>query len=97
MLFHTWEFAVFFVVVFGVFLLLQRTRLWMAWLGIASYFFYAWWNPFYLLLILYSTLLDYWVVSRMAGCQANGRLPGNSRRFWLFVSVVNNLGLLGFF
>ena len=103
MLFHTWEFAAFFVVVFGVFLLLRRTSAWMAWLGIASYFFYACWNPYYLLLILYSTLLDYWVVARMARCQideqvsSNRRAMWDSRRFWLFVSVVNNLGLLGFF
>jgi len=35
------------------------TRIWIPWLLAASYFFYAWWNPYYLLLVIYSTALDY--------------------------------------
>ena len=31
----------------------------MPWLMLASYFFYGWWNPYYLLLVVYSTVLDY--------------------------------------
>ena len=59
MLFHTWPFLVFMLVVLPVFYLLRPTPLWIPWLLTASYFFYAWWNPYYLLLVIYSTALDY--------------------------------------
>ncbi len=59
MLFHTWPFLVFLLVVLPVFFALHKTRLWLPWLTAASYFFYGWWNPYYLLLVVYSTLLDF--------------------------------------
>ncbi len=48
MLFHTWPFFIFLAVVLPVFFLLRKTRYWIAWLMLASYFFYGWWNPYYL-------------------------------------------------
>jgi len=89
MLFHTWPFALFFLVVYPVYLVLKGTRFRLPWLLAASYFFYACFNPLYLILIGYSTLLDYTVVTRMAKSQR--------RKMWLSVSIINNLGLLGFF
>jgi D-alanyl-lipoteichoic acid acyltransferase DltB (MBOAT superfamily) len=89
MLFHTWSFLVFFLVFYSVFLLLRPTRYWLHWLLLASYFFYGWWNPLYLLLILYSTALDYGCVRRMAA--------GGNRWLWLMISLSNNLLLLGIF
>src|SRR5579864_487200 len=65
MLFHTWPFLVFMLVVLPVFYLLRPTPLWLPWLLAASYFFYAWWNPYYLLLVIYSTALDYLLVMLM--------------------------------
>jgi alginate O-acetyltransferase complex protein AlgI len=91
MLFHTWTFLCFFVVVFGGYLALRGTRLWMPWLLVASYVFYGWWNPYYLILIFSSTLLDFVAVMFM------DRAGQGGRRLWLMVSVVNNLGLLAFF
>ena len=88
LLFHTWIFAVFFAAVYPVYLLVKGTRFRNPWLLTASYVFYAWWNPLYLLLIVYSTLLDYLVVLWMA--------KSRRRRAWLAVSIVN-LALLGFF
>ena len=64
-------------------------RFWLHWLLVVSYFFYGWWNPLYLLLIFYSTWLDYAVVARMEQSKHKGR--------WLAVSLINNLFLLGFF
>jgi len=89
MLFHTWPFALFFLVVYPVYLILKDTRFRLPWLLAASYFFYACFNPLYLILIGYSTLLDYTVVTRMA--------RSSRRKMWLSVSVINNIGLLGFF
>src|SRR4051794_7042024 len=68
MLFHTWPFLVFLLVVLPVFYLLRPTPLWIPWLLAASYFFYAWWNPYYLLLVVYSTTLDYLLVTFMDHC-----------------------------
>ncbi len=65
MLFHTWPFLLFMLVVLPVFYALRRTRLWIPWLLAASYFFYGWWNPYYLILVVYSTLLDYMLVTLM--------------------------------
>jgi D-alanyl-lipoteichoic acid acyltransferase DltB (MBOAT superfamily) len=89
MLFHTWTFAVFFLITYAVYLALRRTSYWLPWLLIASYVFYGWWNPLYLLLILYSTLLDYFAVILIE--------RSAHRKLWLIVSLSNNLVLLGFF
>ena len=89
MLFHTWPFALFFIIVYPAYLALKNTRLRVPWLLAASYFFYACFNPLYLILISYSTLLDYIVVMKMA--------KSTRRKMWLSISIVNNLGLLSFF
>lgn len=65
MLFHTWPFLVFLLVVVPVYYALRRTRLWLPWLTLGSYVFYGWWNPYYLLLVVYSTFLDYFLVLLM--------------------------------
>jgi D-alanyl-lipoteichoic acid acyltransferase DltB (MBOAT superfamily) len=89
MLFHTWVFFLFFLIFYIVYLGLRTTRFMNLWLLIASYIFYAWWNPLYLLLIVFSTAVDYSVVLLM---DRSGR-----KKLWLLVSIVTNLGLLGFF
>jgi D-alanyl-lipoteichoic acid acyltransferase DltB (MBOAT superfamily) len=102
MLFHTWHFFLFFLVVYPGFLLLRKTAFKNLWLLAASYFFYAWWNPLYLLLIVYSTALDYFVALKLDGInqtQTPEVTPSIWRRSksWLTLSVINNLFLLGFF
>jgi len=89
MLFHTWAFVLFFAVVYPVYLAVRRTRLKVPWLLAASYVFYGWWNPYYLVLILFSTAVDYLAVLGMS--RSRRRAP------WLAVSVASNLSLLGFF
>src|SRR5439155_17450486 len=68
MLFHTWTFLVFLLVVLPVFFALRKTSLWLPWLTVASYFFYGWWNPYYLFLVFYSTVLDFSLVPLMDHC-----------------------------
>jgi D-alanyl-lipoteichoic acid acyltransferase DltB (MBOAT superfamily) len=89
MLFHSWAFLLFFLLFYPVFLLLRRTRFKDLWLLFCSYVFYGWWNPLYLVLIAWSTMVDYTMVGLMAGSRRRG--------IWLSFSVVNNLALLGFF
>ncbi|MHC4841329.1 MAG: MBOAT family O-acyltransferase [Planctomycetota bacterium] len=91
MLFTSPVFLLFFLIVF----LLCRTR--MPWgvrkaiLLIASYAFYAAWNPPFVLLIWLSTAVDWLVAARMA------RTEGRKRKFLLVISLVVNLGLLATF
>ncbi|HPM80122.1 MAG TPA: MBOAT family O-acyltransferase [Candidatus Anammoximicrobium sp.] len=89
MLFHTWTFLLFFAVFYPVYLLIKGTRLKLPWLLTASYVFYGWWNPVYLILIVWATLVDYLAVVGMA--RTRWKKP------WLVLSLLNNLSLLGFF
>lgn len=68
------------LVVLPVFLALRKTRLWLPWLTAASYFFYGWWNPYYLLLVVYSTLLDFCLVALMDHCPPGGLKIDPGRR-----------------
>ena len=89
MLFHTWPFVLFFLIAYSTYLALKPTRFRLPWLLAVSYFFYACFNPLYLILIAYSSILDYTVVAIME--------KSRRRKTWLSISIVNNLGLLGFF
>ncbi len=98
MLFHSWKFCIFFVVTFLGFVLFRRTRLKNLWLLIASYFFYGWWNPLYLVLIAYTTLLNYLVALRFEFLKVEvGNDSTNPGKFWFGLIIANNLFLLGFF
>jgi alginate O-acetyltransferase complex protein AlgI len=89
MYFHTLPFVLFFLIVYPTYLAVKNTKFRLPFLLAASYFFYGWLNPLYVVLIAYSTTLDYMVVTRMA--------KSRHRKSWLAVSIANNLGLLGFF
>ena len=89
MLFHTAIFFVFFVIFYLVYLGLRKTGFMNLWLLIASYIFYGWWSPLYLILIVVSTTIDYLAVILME--RSRWKKP------WLIVSLLSNLGLLGFF
>jgi D-alanyl-lipoteichoic acid acyltransferase DltB (MBOAT superfamily) len=91
MLFHTWVFAAFFAVVYPVYLLVRRNnRLMNLWLMIASYTFYGWWNPTYLLLLFGTSAIDYLMVLLMERKQS-------TRKLWLIISLVSNFGFLAYF
>ncbi len=92
MLFHTWVFAVFFLIVYPVYLLVRKNnRLMNIWLMIASYTFYGWWNPVYLLLLFGTSAIDYAMVLLMERSGSRGR------KLWLIISLVSNFGFLGYF
>ena len=91
MLFHTWVFFVFFLIVYPVYLLVRtNNRLMNIWLLIASYTFYGWWNPWYLLLLFGTSAIDYLMVILMERKQ-------RTRTLWLVISLVSNFGFLGYF
>src|ERR1700694_904323 len=91
MLFHTWVFFVFFLIVYPVFLLVKKHNgLMNLWLMIASYTFYGWWNPYYLLLLFGTSAIDYVMVLLMERNQ-------KTRKLWLIISLVSNFGFLAYF
>ncbi len=63
------------LIVLPGFFLLRRTPFWIPWLLCASYVFYGWWNPYYLILIAYSTTLDYLLVTLMDHCPGEPNPP----------------------
>src|SRR5438093_2879102 len=91
MLFHTWVFFVFFLIVYPVYLLVRRNnQLMNLWLMIASYTFYGWWNPWYLLLLFGTSAIDYLMVVLM-------ERKRSTRKLWLIISLVSNFGFLAYF
>ena len=59
---------------------------------VASYVFYGWWDPRFLALIAFSTLVDYFV-----GIGLDQTMDPRRRKYLLWTSLVLNLGLLGYF
>ncbi len=91
MVFNSIQFAVFFVVVYGLYRLLpHRAQNWL--LLVASYGFYAAWSWRFLGLLIASTVVDY-SVARYLDRQQD---PATRRRV-LWISLGFNLGVLGFF
>ena len=90
--FNSGAFLIFLPVSVGVYWLLPF-RFRKYWLLAASYFFYMYWNPLLILLLLTSTVIDY--------CCGRGmearRETGKNRKVLLLVSICMNLGLLFFF
>ena len=82
MLFHTWVFFVFFLIVYPVYLLVRtNNQLMNLWLMIASYTFYGWWNPWYLLLLFGTSAIDYSMVVLMER-KPSGRASSGSSSAW---------------
>lgn len=91
MLFNSIEFIVFFVFIFGLFWIIPHKTRWFL-LLIASYFFYMCWEPAYILLILFSTSVDYFICNHLT---SSNNL--NKKKVGLWLTIVLNLGLLFFF
>jgi len=91
LLFNSWQFLAFAAAVFVLYFRLPhrgQNRM----LLVASYVFYAAWDYRFLSLLLFSTAVDYVAGLRMAAAGT-----ARARRRWLILSLVSNLGLLGFF
>jgi alginate O-acetyltransferase complex protein AlgI len=91
MLFNSWIFPPFAMLVLALYRVLPH-RGQNAMLLVASYVFYGWWDWRFLGLLALSTMIDYSVGRRLEYTQRDG-----ARRALLLVSLVSNLGLLGFF
>ncbi len=91
MLFNSLDFLIFFPVIVGLYFALSPKYRWVLLLG-ASYYFYMCWKAEYIILIVFSTLVDYFAAGQMARIQEKKK-----RRPFLYLSLLSNLGLLFFF
>ncbi len=94
MLFNSFDFLIFLVVVFLIYwyIVPKSRKLQNILLLVASYVFYGWWDWRFLSLIAVSTIVDYTVGLRIY--KSDTKII---RKRWLYLSVLFNLGLLGFF
>ena len=78
--------------VLTVYLLLPRLGLRNLWLLLASILFYAWGEAGFILLLLASTLVNYWL-----GLRLDRAVEPAPRKQVVTVAIIVNVGLLAFF
>lgn len=94
MLFNSIDFAIFLPIVFILywFVTNKNLKLQNFLIVLASYLFYGWWDWRFLSLILLSTIVDFTVGQKLR--KAENQLK---RKVLVWISIVVNLGFLGFF
>lgn len=93
MLFNSLDFAIFFPIVFILYwFVTKQLKAQNILLLVASYFFYACWDWRFLFLLMFSTLLDFYT-----GLKISDAADNRSKKFWLWTSIIVNLGFLGVF
>lgn len=94
MLFNSIDFAIFLPVVFILywFVTNKNLKLQNILIVVSSYIFYGWWDWRFLSLVLYSSLVDF-LIGIALGKQENPV----KRKLLVTISIIGNLGLLGFF
>ena len=94
MLFNSLDFAIFLPIVFILywFVFHKNIKGQNILIIVVSYVFYGWWDWRFLSLILISTFVDYYI-----GKQLQQEQKKEKRKILLWISLVVNLGILGFF
>jgi len=94
MLFNSIEFAIFLPIVFLLYWYVFQRNLKLQNLFIlaASYLFYGWWDWRFLSLVVFSSFVDFFV-----GLALKNEEKQSKRKLFLLISIVVNLGFLGFF
>ena len=93
MIFNSLDFAIFLPIVFLLYwFVFKKLRAQNILIVVASYVFYGWWDWRFLLLIAFSTLVDY-----LVGVYLEREGSPRKRKGLLWISILVNLGFLGFF
>jgi alginate O-acetyltransferase complex protein AlgI len=94
MLFNSIDFLIFLPVVFILywFVFNKSLKAQNILILLSSYVFYGWWDYRFLTLIFLSTVLDYFV-----GLKIKKQISRKKQKFYLCISILFNLSLLGFF
>ncbi len=95
LIFNTGLFLVLFTAFYGIYILSkQHLRFRVLYVLIFSLFFYYKSSGLYFLLLIFSTVWDYFLGLAMARCNEGQRLR---RSFYLILSMLGNLGMLAFY
>ena len=92
MTFDSLTFALFLAIVFPVYVALRSWPARKNVLLLASCVFYGSWNPFFLLLLAFTTVFDWWAAQRIHAASGT-----RTRRIWFWASIIASLTLLGYF
>lgn len=94
MLFNSINFAIFLPIVFILYWFATKGNLKFQniLLLVSSYFFYACWDWRFMFLLIFSTFLDYFT-----GIKIHNAEQRPLKKFWLWLSILINLGFLGVF
>lgn len=94
MIFNSIDFALFLPIVFILYWFVTNKSLSLQniLIVVSSYLFYGWWDWKFLSLILFSTIIDYTI-----GLKLETESSQIKRKVLLWISVIVNLGFLGFF
>ena len=92
MLFTTLDFLIFFVLILALLFVIKYRKFQHIFLLIASYFFFYYTSNYLVILLIYSTLMDFFIGKQIWKTQKIG-----NKKILLIISLVGNLGLLGFF
>jgi len=94
MLFNSIDFAIFLPIVLFLYWFVtgKNLKLQNFLIVISSYVFYGWWDWRFLSLIIFSTVVDYSV-----GLKLLKEENKKKRKYYLWTSILVNLGVLGFF
>ncbi|HSQ16281.1 MAG TPA: hypothetical protein VLM83_01170, partial [Anaerolineales bacterium] len=96
--FNSLDFGLFFLIFYGVYLILQKhTRLQNVWLLATSYVFYAFWDWRFLFVLIGITGMNYGIGLSLAGKASGWMSKPPARRILLVVGLLGNLGTLVFF
>ena len=72
-----------------------QRRLAIGWVILGSLFFYGWFKPIYLLLILFSVAANFYFGNKIIASKAKAWV--RQAKFWLISGLIFNLALLGYF
>src|SRR5687767_11178081 len=92
MTFATGAFFLFLLIVLAGYHGLRRREWKYRFLLLASWLFYMSWSPWYIGVLLFTTVADYW-----SGLLIERAATERRRKMWLWASIISNLGLLAFF
>ena len=92
MLFNSVDFLVFFALVITISVIIKNKNFSHIFLVVASYFFFYFSNNFLISLLIFSTMLDYYIAKEIWSTNSKSK-----KKRLLLISIIGNLGLLGLF
>jgi D-alanyl-lipoteichoic acid acyltransferase DltB (MBOAT superfamily) len=92
MLFNSIDFAIFLPIVFAIYWVIRNRNWQNAFIVFSSFIFYGWWDWRFLILMVGTALIDFWV-----GIRLQNEATATKRKRLLGLSIAANLGILGFF